>query len=166
MIPSQLRAKIVAGLIASILPLADLLSAMAEEKVQSAYGSFTIPDEFSFQRSGTVDSLKGEIKRKIDGFVVHFDLGFMAGTHMHSKLQSLCSYFREHTINGISAKSGIQSKDTDKMITTTIDDPKSGAAPANFWATVKSDADLADFFVIVSTYKSATGVAEKKAITP
>jgi hypothetical protein len=125
----KLRTKIVVGLFASILQLTDMLSTIAEEKVQSDSGSFMIPNEFTFRRTGTADSFKGAINRKSDGFVVHFDIGLMAGTHMNSNKQPSCSYYREHTINGVSARSGLQSNNSVRTIATTIYAAKSGSCP-------------------------------------
>jgi hypothetical protein len=132
-------------------------SASGEQVQTGAFGTFAVPAGFTSKRTGTADSYKGVAKRDTDGFAVDFDIGFGAGAHMNEKLKSGCTYYREHVINGIPARTGIQEVNGVKTIITTIYDMKvsNPYLPANFWATIKTDADMADFFVIVATYKAA-----------
>ena len=128
------------------------------------YGTFEAPDDFVFKKTGTIDSFMGTLTRESDGFTIDFDIGGMAGTHMHPGKRDAAILFRTHKVNGNFAWTGIETKDGQKTITTTIYDagersqrrekiPKNPAAPANFWAVFKNETQLADFLLIVSTYQ-------------
>ena len=45
----------------------------------TGWGTLNLPDNFSLKRTGTADSCRGELRRESDGFLVRFDVGFMAG---------------------------------------------------------------------------------------
>ena len=116
------------------------------------YGTFETPAGFTFQHTGTIDSFRGTLTRKADGFTITFDIGAMASTHMGDTRQKDCIFYRAHRINGIPAFTGIQPSGGGHKITTTIYDPKRHQAPANFWAEITKDSDIAEFLLIVSTY--------------
>src|SRR5437762_9528898 len=84
------------------------------------YGSFEAPDDFVFKHTGTLDSFRGTLTRKSDGFTISFDIGLMAGTHMYPSKQDECTFFRTHTINGNFAWTGIERGDGKRTVTTTI----------------------------------------------
>jgi hypothetical protein len=154
------------------------------------YGSFEAPEDFIFKHTGTLDSFRGTLTRKSDGFTISFDIGDMAGTRMYPSKQEKCTFFRTHTINGNFAWTGIERSEGKQTVGTTIYDhgersrrwgkevsathklpaeqrarkaqelnerhaqfPKKPAQPANFWADFTREADLAEFLLIVSTYK-------------
>ena len=114
-------------------------------------GEIVLPPQYSMRRTGTIDSDMGEISGP-QGFVVHFDIGYMAGTHMHERRKGECEWFLEHTISGQKAFTGMRRVEGSRRVTTTIMDQPL-YSPANFWAVVRSEKDLASFFAIVSTYK-------------
>ena len=120
------------------------------------YGTFEAPEGFTFRHTGTKDSFKGTLTRTPDGFTITFDIGHMAGTHMGESRQGDCTFYRAHRINGIPAFTGIQRSASGRKITTTIYDPKRTEAPANFWAEITKDSDIAEFLLIVSTYTPKT----------
>jgi hypothetical protein len=122
------------------------------------YGTFESPAGFTFQHTGTIDSFRGTLTRTADGFTIAFDVGLMAGTHMGAFREHDCTFYQIHRINGIPAFTGIQSTAHGQRITTSIFDPKSlgNPAPANFWADITRDSDIAEFLLIVSTYRSST----------
>ena len=118
------------------------------------YGTFEASDEFVFKHTGTKDSFMGTLVRKADGFTITFDVGEMAGTHMHNGKKAACTFFRSHTIGGLAALTGIEWIPDGQRITTTIAfDAKNGVHPANFWADFHKDSDIAEFMMIVTTYK-------------
>jgi hypothetical protein len=84
------------------------------------YGSFAAPDDFIFKHTGTIDSFKGTLTRKSDGFTISFDIGDMAGTHMYPSKQEKCTFFRTHTINGNFAWTGIERGEGKQTVSTTI----------------------------------------------
>ena len=118
------------------------------------YGTIEASDDFTFKRTGTKDSFRGTLTRKIDGFTITFDVGAMAGTHMHKGKQAKCTYFREHSIGGFPATTGIEKVSNVRQIVTTVNyDLKTRRSPANFWAAIQKDSDIADFLLIATTYK-------------
>ena len=118
------------------------------------YGTFEASEDFVFKHTGTIDSFRGTLVRKTDGFTITFDVGKMAGTHMHKGKQAACTFFRSHKIGGLAALTGIEWIPDGQRITTTIAfDLKNGIDPANFWADFHKDSDIAEFILIVTTYK-------------
>ena len=119
------------------------------------YGTFESPAGFTFQHTGTIDSFRGTLSRKSDGFTISFDIGYMAGLHMSESHRAKCVFYRTHKINGNLASTGIERVGDTQTITTTIYDQLANnkQAPANFWAAVKRDSDVAEFLLIVSSYK-------------
>lgn len=160
-----------------------------------SYGSFEAPDDFTFKRTGTIDSFSGTLTRNSDGFTISFDIGGMSGTHMSPKERNKCVFFRTHTINGNFTWTGIEHAEGKQTVTTTVYDygerarllseessamrnlpPEQRDAkarelnerwaqlnkdrkrhpPANFWADVTRETDLAEFLLIVNSYKLKT----------
>ncbi len=103
-----------------------------------------------------MDSFRGTLTRKLDGFKISFDIGPMAGTAMGEARRRDCTFYRAHTINTVPAFTGIQRSGNAVKITTSIYDPAhlASPAPANFWAEVSGEADIAEFLLIVSSYTS------------
>ena len=131
------------------------LTHMATAEVYDVrYGTFEAPAGFHFEHTGTLDSFRGSLTREADGFTISFDIGSMAGTHMGESRQRDCTFYRSHRVSGIPAFTGIQRASAGMKITTSIYDPAHPGtpAPANFWADIKSESDIADFLLIVSTY--------------
>jgi hypothetical protein len=129
--------------------------AVIAETYDVRYGTFEAPDDFAFKHTGTIDSFMGTLTRKSDGFVISFDIGYMAGVHMSQAKKEECVFYRAHKINDNIAFTGIERTNRAQIITTTIYDQlgKEKRAPANFWADIKHDSDIAEFLLIVSTYK-------------
>jgi hypothetical protein len=118
------------------------------------YGTIEASEGFIFAHTGTKDSFMGTLTRKTDGFRIAFDVGWSAGTHMHEGRKAKCTYFRKHSIGGFSATTGIENVADVQQIVTTVDyDAKTQRDPANFWAAVHKDSDIADFLLIATTYK-------------
>jgi hypothetical protein len=118
-------------------------------------GTFEASEDFVFKHTGTRDSFMGTLTRKSDGFTITFDVGFMAGVHMSDARKDKCTFYRRHSIGGIPASTGIEQIADIQRITTTVDyDTKTQRPPANFWADIRKDSDIAEFMLIVSTYKS------------
>ena len=118
------------------------------------YGTFESSEYFVFKRTGTKDSFMGTLTRKTDGFTITFDAGLMAGVHMSDSNKAKCTFYRRHSIGGIPASTGIERVADGQRITTTIDyDSKTRRAPVNFWADIRKDSDIAEFLLVVTTYK-------------
>ena len=56
-------------------------------------GEISLPDGFVHQRVGMTDSLLGEIRRSDGPLLISYDIGPMAGTHMHPQKRGECSWF-------------------------------------------------------------------------
>ena len=104
------------------------------------------------------DSRPGYFMRADSSFVIHYDIGKMAGTHMHVGRKPETTWFIEHELDGRPAFTGAWTKDGKRMITTTVmlpgNDPFAGAA--NFFAEIRTDQDVAEFVLIVGTFARAT----------
>jgi hypothetical protein len=117
-------------------------------------GTFEASEDFVFRHTGTKDSFMGTLTRKSDGFTITFDVGVMAGVHMSDSKKAKCTFYRRHNIGGIPASTGIEHVADGARITTTVDyDSKTQRVPANFWADIRKDSDIAEFLLIVTTYK-------------
>jgi hypothetical protein len=122
--------------------------------IDLSYGTIEVPEDFAFTHTGSTDSFMGTLVRKSDNFVITFDIGIMAGTHMHESKKGACTFFRHHTIGAFPAITGIETiADKRQIVTTTDYDPKTQRVPANFWAVIKKDSDIADFLLIVASYR-------------
>ena len=119
------------------------------------YGTITASEDFVFKHTGTTDSFMGTLTHKTDGFAISFDIGKMAGTHMHEGRKATCTFFRKHSIGDLPATTGIENVSDGRRIATTVDfDPKTRRDPANFLAVIRKDSDIAEFLLIVTTYKA------------
>jgi len=118
------------------------------------YGTFEAHEDFTFKRTGTADSYMGTLTRKSDGFTITFDVGWMAGIQMSDRKRAQCEFYRRHNVGGVAASTGIERVDDRRRIVTTIDfDSNVRRVPANFWADVRTEAEVAEFLLIVTTYK-------------
>ena len=117
-------------------------------------GEISLPPRYTIVRTGTIDSDRGEITAP-DGFKIGFDIGYMAGAHMHERRKSECEWLFEHTIAKQKAWTGVRRVQGKRVVTTTIYSHlhiHGALNPANFWATLRNEKDLAVFLAIVSTY--------------
>jgi hypothetical protein len=121
-------------------------------------GTIEAPEDFAFEK-GSTDSVLGTLTRKSDGFKISFDVGGMAGLHMHDGKKAKCTYYRKHLVGGLPASLGIEPVGDGRRITISIGDvAKLRESPANFWADIRKDSDIAEFMFIVTTFKlKATG---------
>jgi hypothetical protein len=132
----------------------DLTHPALAETQDVGCGTFESTEDFVFKRTGTKDSFMGTLTRKTDGFTINFDVGLMAGVHVSDSNKAKCIFYRRHSIGGRPASTGIERIADGQRITTTIDyDSKTQHAPANFWADIRKDSDIAEFLLIVTTYK-------------
>ncbi len=132
-----------------------------------SYGTIETPSDFSFKRTGTIDSFRGTLTRDSDSFEIFFDIGSMAGAHMTLSSKDKCVFYRTSKINGVFSYTGIEEIEGKTKITTTIWDfpelfrlRREGhqrfmkIPPANFWAYITDPKDLIEFMLIVSSYTS------------
>lgn len=117
-------------------------------------GEINLPPQYTMRKTGTADSEMGEITGP-DGWIISYDIGYMAGTHMHERRKSECVWFLEHKIAKHKAFTGVVRVAGKRQIITTIWDGTRSLEPANFWATLRNEKDLATFLTIVATYEPA-----------
>jgi hypothetical protein len=120
-------------------------------------GTIQLPPEFSEKRTGTIDSRKGEISRSDPLFVITYDIGAMAGLHMHPMKKGSCLWFKEQMVAGQKCYMGMKKKGEDKIVAISIlrSDGQIGNPwiyPANFWATVTTDEDIEHLKQIALSY--------------
>lgn len=150
----------------SYLTAVALTAAAAAETHDLQFGTIEAPEDFVFKRTGTVDSFMGTLTRKSDGFTITFDVGWVSGKLMHESRKAKRTYLRQHRIGGLSASTGIEditaggvfgNVPDGQLIATTVNiDSKTerDPEPANFWAPIRTNSDVADFLLIVGTYKA------------
>ncbi len=116
-------------------------------------GTIEAPEDFGFEK-GATDSVLGKLTRKSDGFIINFDVGGMAGIHMHDGEKAKCTFYRNIRVGGLPASIGIEPIANGQRITISIGDVvKMQESPANFWADIRKDSDIAEFMLIVNTFK-------------
>jgi hypothetical protein len=116
-------------------------------------GTIEAPEDFAFEK-GATDSVLGKLTRKSDGFIISFDVGGMAGIHMHEGKKAKCTFYRNIRVGGLPASIGIEPIAEGQRITISIGDlAKMQQSPANFSADIHKDSDIAEFMLIVTTFK-------------
>jgi hypothetical protein len=134
------------------------------EAIDLKVGTIQLPPGFSEKRTGTADSRMGEISKSNAPFLITYDIGFSSGLHMHPKKRDACLWFREQRAAGQTYYIGMEKRGEDKVLTISIV-PEGGVGqitrspwtyPANFWATVKTEEDIADLTQIAMSYSPKT----------
>lgn len=114
-------------------------------------GTIRTPDVYVLTRGGT-DSTMGRLTRRRDGFKVEFDIGGLAGTHVHRGMRDRCSDYREFRIDGHAAATCVEIDAGYRRVSTTVA-TSHRMSPANFRATCRDDADLVEYERIVASYR-------------
>jgi hypothetical protein len=118
-------------------------------------GTLTLPPGFTHQPQRGTDSYPGRILSSDSSLVIHYDIGPMAGAHVHPSRRRDFQWFLEHEVSGYKAYSAGFLKDQERWVATTVlgqgADPL--ALPANFEATVRSEAEVAAFMAIATSYR-------------
>lgn len=116
-------------------------------------GTIEAPEDFVFEK-GATDSVLGTLTRKSDKFTISFDVGGLAGIHMHDGEKAKCTFYRNSRVGGLPASLGIQPMANGQRITISIGDIVTmKQSPANFWADIRKDSDIAKFMLIVTSFK-------------
>jgi hypothetical protein len=140
-------------LIAILFVLALFLPAVVAATHDVGQGTIEASDEFTFTKGGT-DSVLGTLTRKADGFTINFDVGGMAGIHMHDGNKAQCTFYRRHVVGNLSAATGIELVNGVRRISTSIGEiARLKQSPANFWADIRQDSDVAEFLLIVTSFR-------------
>ena len=118
-------------------------------------GTVRLLDGYSHKRIGTTDSDLGEITRADKSLVIHYDIGMMAGYHVHPSRKADFRWYRETTINGHKACLGIKGGKGSEQLEITIYGSRNEATgePSNFWAVIGKKEDVADVLLIISSYE-------------
>lgn len=115
-------------------------------------GIIHLPPRFTNKRTGTIDSHRGEITN--GALLITYDIGHMAGTHMHEELKEKCEFYLDSTINGYRTLIGLQKKnEQSELIITIFGSLDIRGVPANFWAVVQNEDDIENMLRIVFSYR-------------
>jgi len=148
----MIRTLLVALLLFSAAP-----ASAAAQPVAMRTGSVVLPAGYTHVAFGGTDSSPGYFERTGGGFMVHYDIGGMAGIHMSELRRAECVWYVEHEVNGRRAYTGVVREGGGRRIITTImgKPGEFGSVPANFTADVLDDRDVAEFMLIVGSYVPA-----------
>jgi hypothetical protein len=116
---------------------------------------------FLNKRTGTLDSDMGEITN--GSLLINYDIGFSAGAHMNHSNKEEFDWYIENTYENqrtmVAIKKG---KDSSQIVITIYGDESSNGNhkrpfnrflyPANFWAYVKTEADIKNMLDIAWSY--------------
>ena len=81
-------------------------------------GTVQLSPQFVNRRTGTSDSDKGE---STNGTLwLHYDIGLMAGMHMHKKLKPACKFYVDSSFNGNRMLIGLAEKNGQSELIITI----------------------------------------------
>lgn len=145
----------------AVLSCMIFLSLVRAETIGINIGTIEVPSGFHQERTGTKDSEMGVITSPREMLTIYYDIGHMAGTRMYPGLQQDCLWYREQIINGRQVISGIMNKSGKKQLVITIKEeiPRKGAflAPANFWADINKDEDIAETLLIALSFAPRPG---------
>ena len=125
------------------------------EIVELNVGTIDVPHGYTNKRTGTKDSERGELSNPIRNLIIYYDIGAMAGTHMNSQRTPECLWYQEYSINNRKIFSGIRNREGKRQLIITItQEPINGAFwfPANFWADINKDEDIAEVLLTALSY--------------
>jgi len=116
---------------------------LAKRTTISGSGEALLPVSFANKRTGTKDSYRGEISNGL--FTIYYDIGFLAGIHMHEELKDSVSIYIDTFFDGHRISIGLRRNGKSKeMIITILGTDKNDPLtfPANFWASVKNEEEM------------------------
>ena len=142
---------------APVIPVPTAPAPVTLKTIDLGIGTIQLPPGFSEKRTGTADSRRGEISRSNPLFVITYDIGAMAGLHMHPEKKGSCLWFKEQMMEGQKCYMGMEKKEEGKVLTISIVPPDGHIRtpwpyPANFWATVTTDEDIEHLKQIALSY--------------
>lgn len=109
---------------------------------------------YTATRTGT-DSAMGTITSPTGDLVIHYDIGAMAGTHMHEGRRSECSWFDVDDDGGRIRSAGTLAATGELVVT--LSGPRAARFyPANFYTMADSDAERQTALRIATSYQPAS----------
>jgi hypothetical protein len=128
--------------------------------LQLSNGTVAAVYGFSNKKTGTADSDRGEITNGT--LLIYYDIGFSAGTHMSDLNKQLFDWYVDNTNENWRTMLGIKKgKDSSEIVITIYGgdnvfaqrkEPSPVLYPANFWAYVKTEADIKNLLEIAWSY--------------
>jgi hypothetical protein len=111
-------------------------------------------------QKSTTAGLDGQMASANGRLIVNYDIGGNAGTRMSDQRISACKciWYKEQVIHGHLARIGLVETKAGRELAVTIFDTVQRFGwkyPANFWATVQGDEDVADTLLIALSYEVA-----------
>jgi len=117
-------------------------------------GAIHLPDGYHHEPRQGIDSTVGRIW-KDGGLEIQYDIGALAGNYAQHIEHSDRLWSMKQVVNGRTVDI-VKGKDGRVVVSFAADDRTIGENyPANFWATVSSDEDLAALLAIALTYPVA-----------
>ena len=131
-------------------------------QVDLGEGRVQLLSGFTEKRTGTKDSYMGQITETDSPFVIHYDLGAMAGLRMHPEKKKTCAWFKEQVIQDQRYYVGLEESGGGKKIIISIvpKDKKDESAflyPANFWANIKSEEQVVECLLTALSFRPKAG---------
>ena len=130
-------------------------------------GTVQLPPQATQQRTGTKDSDRGEIR--LPGLLITYDIGHSAGTHVSALNRGGDTFpwgnptpfgaYEERAGDIWRATLGLRPRPDGTEVVATLLAPAPSATlpdvsfPANFWADVRTEAELRQFLAVVSSYR-------------
>lgn len=134
-------------------------SPIAAQRTELQTGTITLLPGFRLSMLEGVDSAPGRILRSDSSFVIHYDIGEMAGTLVSPERRGRYLWIIEHEVDGRRAYTALYQRHGKRRIATTIygSGDEIWKLPANFVADVTRDQDIAEFLLIAGSYRPAAG---------
>lgn len=131
--------------------------AAMSQRVPIRTGTISVPHGFAVHERRGTDSYPGTIVRSDSGLVIEYDIGAMAGARVHPSRRSDYVWVVEHEVAGHRAYTGLSSLGGRRRISTTIlgDGREAWTLPANFSAEVRDERDVAQFALVVASYRAS-----------
>ena len=139
------------------------------EVIDLDHGNINLLTNYQNERTGTKDSEMGKFVRDDGKFVINYDIGAMAGIHMHQGKKDECIWYSQQFLGsynnhhrflyaGIMEKNGKKQMiiSLNEVISNTLtisnDEVDAFTFPANFWADITNENDVAELLLIAISY--------------
>ncbi len=116
-------------------------------------GKISAPKNCKNKKTGTKDSERGQLK--IADFLIEYDIGFSAGTFIHSGVKDDYVWYKKTILKGNDIIIGLQKTEhKTTLVVTVYGDLDTMCFPANFRAEVKNETDIKTLLDIAVSYEA------------
>jgi hypothetical protein len=117
----------------------------APKSEQVGYGTLQLLPGYQHKEGNGIDTHAGRIWKK-DGMEIHYDIGPLAGNYAKREKEKKDGKLLWHKEQTVGTRKMDVSLTKDRVLFVTLD------GPVNFYATVKSDEDMADLLLMIASY--------------